>query len=586
VKVYSDANTPPTTLQVGGVPDTSSSYFYYVDKSQKKIMPASGTTFTTNHYAQINYSYFVPVPVNVYDDPSIAAYGRFSKTITFKDVKSVIDAEVRGVNYLTKYSSPFVYASLRVKLSSSVSLSAGTKIRVVDSKSRPSVDSWLVINRIVMNFPGTYDEVYVGDKEWRLAEWQAKIEENIKRLQETEENSEIVVQIINANNTLGQQIEVKPRYSKIVTQTYNTTNKILILDHPTYSVLDDVYNWGTEALAFDDSTTFVMQYDNNYVETFVDDDFKSGSTTATWSADSLSFAASQVGQSESIDKGNGTITGAILTPDFACEVAWLKFNSDVLDSSLNGYDGANTDATFSLGKINYCGVFNGSSAYVTIADNANLDLIQSVSFWVNLTRQSDNYNRILFCKSNTYYPGLTIKGLPQQIWFYPTTSGDYVSFTGWGVWHHVVLTIEDSGGNYYARIYLDGVATKWVDANSYTLTLAAQYPFNNANSGYIMGGAANRWVSGSMDDLRVYKHKLSATEVSALYNSGLGTESLLNDNGNFTLQLSADGGSHWETVSGGVVHSFTYTGADLRWKITEAAGGVGVITGLEVSDYH
>jgi hypothetical protein len=35
-----------------------------------------------------------------------------------------------------------------------------------------------------------------------------------------------------------------------------------------------------------------------------------------------------------------------------------------------------------------------------------------------------------------------------------------------------------------------------------------------------------------------------------------------------TWQLSADGGSHWESVIPGVQHTFTYPGSDLRWRAT------------------
>ena len=42
--------------------------------------------------------------------------------------------------------------------------------------------------------------------------------------------------------------------------------------------------------------------------------------------------------------------------------------------------------------------------------------------------------------------------------------------------------------------------------------------------------------------------------------------------GNLIFQISADGGSHWETVSLGVENVFTNTGTDLRLKITASGG--------------
>lgn len=51
--------------------------------------------------------------------------------------------------------------------------------------------------------------------------------------------------------------------------------------------------------------------------------------------------------------------------------------------------------------------------------------------------------------------------------------------------------------------------------------------------------------------------------------------------GTLTLQMSADGGANWETVTSGVEHTFTNTGFDLRIKITESGAAVASVTALE-----
>lgn len=45
--------------------------------------------------------------------------------------------------------------------------------------------------------------------------------------------------------------------------------------------------------------------------------------------------------------------------------------------------------------------------------------------------------------------------------------------------------------------------------------------------------------------------------------------------GTATVQLSADGGSNFETVTSGTEHTFTNTGTELKWKIT---AGVSTVT--------
>ena len=61
---------------------------------------------------------------------------------------------------------------------------------------------------------------------------------------------------------------------------------------------------------------------------------------------------------------------------------------------------------------------------------------------------------------------------------------------------------------------------------------------------------------------------------SIAYGNGTISQALLNLTistgviGDLTTQLSADGGSNWETVTPGTTHTFTNTGTDLRFKFT------------------
>ena len=53
--------------------------------------------------------------------------------------------------------------------------------------------------------------------------------------------------------------------------------------------------------------------------------------------------------------------------------------------------------------------------------------------------------------------------------------------------------------------------------------------------------------------------------------------------GTLTLEMSADGGSNWESVTSGVAHTFNNTGSDLRVRITESGAAVAQLTALEVA---
>ena len=317
VKVYGDAANPPTTLKVGGTPDSTTTYDYYVDKNQKKLYPKGGTTFTTNDYYEIRYSLAAPIPIHMWNQTSITTYGQFRKTVTFTDIRTVADAENRSTNYLVKYSTPFVYTTLKVKNVSTYGLNVGQLLRVVDSVSSPSVDNWLMINRHRIRYPADYDELEVGDKYWRLSEWQANVEEKLKRLAEGEfKNQDIITELVTMDNTTDRPIYTEPRYRKLMTETYVDANKVLIYDNSSHCTLGTGNNkWGTSATAFGAETNvFIQQYNNSYTENFYDTDFKDAASTCTWTTTgTCSFTNGQIALSSSIDYNNGTIMAVKLT---------------------------------------------------------------------------------------------------------------------------------------------------------------------------------------------------------------------------------------------------------------------------------
>jgi hypothetical protein len=254
VKVYLDASNPPTTLKIGGVPESSITYDYYVDKANKKIIPKDGTAFTTNNYAQINYTYNIPRSVLLINADSITNYGQFKKTITYTDIRSVEDAQNRGQNYLDRYSQPFNYATIKVKNSLSYSYRVGDLIRIIDNINQPNVDGFFIVTRIISRYPTDYDELTVGDKTWRLSAWQESVETRIKRIEE-DKTANVVNpnKLVSIDNTALLPIQIVPRYRRIYTD-----------------------NGSGEVIAW------VGQYENYYEENFIDTDFKDASTTATW----------------------------------------------------------------------------------------------------------------------------------------------------------------------------------------------------------------------------------------------------------------------------------------------------------------
>jgi len=191
--------------------------------------------------------------------------------------------------------------------------------------------------------------------------------------------------------------------------------------------------------------------------------------------------------------------------------------------------------------------FDGVDDSITISDDSSIDNIQSISFWINLTRQNDNYNRILIDKKLSYYPGLTIKGANQQIWFYPTSgeSAD-IRYEDWENWHHIVLTITNNSGVNESRIYYDGNIMEWLASGSTTFNISTLHPFDNAENLYLMGGTANRWVNGSIKDVRIYNYSLTPSQVKMVYNNSEWlTEGNFTIMDNLTFRARSYNGTGW-----------------------------------------
>ncbi len=313
-----DAANPPTTQREGGSKDASSSGYYYIDRKVKKIVRATGSTFTTDDFAIVNYIWSSPAPIHMINQASIDLFGRFQKTVEFTDITSVADAESRATSILSRRSIPFITGKMKVKLTDTPN--RGEMVQIVDTVT-PTVSGNALsgtynVNSIKYMWPSAFEEIEVGDSKWRLADWQQNTEERIKRLEEQfVRNQDIITELVDIQNDSTTGIKVPtPRYRKITSQNIQDGggDYSFILGHATAGQLGQV-----DVLLGDRRTAavnlFISQYLNLYTENFIDTDFDSGGSASWSTTGSVTFTASQVAESTAIDFANGTITAATLT---------------------------------------------------------------------------------------------------------------------------------------------------------------------------------------------------------------------------------------------------------------------------------
>jgi len=318
VELYMDAGNPPTTQKTGGSKDASTGHFYYIDRENKKIMPATGSSFTNAHYAKINYIWSAPAPIHIVNQAAIDLYGKYEKQILLSDISSVADAESRAKSILLKRSIPFVVGKIKVKSESGKIPNRGQIVSIIDTIS-PTVSGQAlsgnyVVSKIKYMFPSAYEELEIGDKEWRLVDWNQDIEERLKRLEEQfVRNQDLLMELVSITNTEDENmLKPDPRYQKVISETLSGTN-LFIIGNPDYGIIG-INKIGKSGIGAE-TDCFIQQYENKYTENFIDPDFKNTSnTTATWSTGgSAEFTSGQIAESLSIDYNNGTITKATLT---------------------------------------------------------------------------------------------------------------------------------------------------------------------------------------------------------------------------------------------------------------------------------
>jgi len=181
------------------------------------------------------------------------------------------------------------------------------------------------------------------------------------------------------------------------------------------------------------------------------------------------------------------------------------------DYSINGYDGtlSGTPEWFKIQDGSYTVNFDGSDDFITVTNNATIQTIKSVSFWINIngdTNPDSNFARYLVSKQTgaAFSHSISWKENSDELVVYndsTTILGDYALSLGW---HHIVV-VFGSGNSF---LYADGVLAD---------TGAAFDFFDNSNDLLIGGGGLKRYYDGQLRFLQFFDKELSINEVEKIY---------------------------------------------------------------------
>lgn len=220
-------------------------------------------------------------------------------------------------------------------------------------------------------------------------------------------------------------------------------------------------------------------------------------------------------------------------------VAYWPMNGNLQDYSTNNNHGTNYGATLTCdrcGNKNMAYHFNGITSSVVVNNSSTIDMTNttnfSVSFWMKVPSNPNN-DGLPICKNlygswsgYTFFTNNTDAG-------YCTTPGQASFYTASGAWQDACAnsaiclggtpsadSLCNDGWMHLTGVYDGNLQLNYLYVNSVLQTDVGSISGNLSNAVNLVFGAHPVGVSffkGDLDDIRIYKIKLSQSEINALY---------------------------------------------------------------------
>lgn len=233
------------------------------------------------------------------------------------------------------------------------------------------------------------------------------------------------------------------------------------------------------------------------------------------------------------------------------EQLWFKCNDNaanttVVDSSVNGLNGTlnggdNTSTISVSGKINLALDMNGTDDYVSVADNAALDFTTNLTVVLWYKPDALAANEAIMCKwtyatqgSWAFQTGDTNS---DELYCFVASALNDVGLNGCqtsnanlvadGTWYQIAFVYDGAGATNADRLkFYKNATLLTTDAFDGTIPSSLQNSTASVNMAFF-GGSLSRYNGAAFDDVRVFGSSLTSQQITALYNSGNGTESSL-----------------------------------------------------------
>jgi len=245
-------------------------------------------------------------------------------------------------------------------------------------------------------------------------------------------------------------------------------------------------------------------------------------------------------------------------------------SSSIYDIAGNVAATSQSYSTVTLNNLNYVLDFDGTNDHAYVANSSDFEPDNfTVQAWINLDAfESEDY---FVYRHKTWFIGFSRSGTKIEggvrdedgDWLYPIST---TTPSAGGGWYHVVLVFSGTGiSTEYAYLYINGSLEDTESSSNHDLNSQSNYVSVGAKNN---SGSISNYFNGQIDDVAFWSEVLTASEVTALYNSGTPLDAGSNS-GNYTSSsglvayykfqqnANTETGSHNLTTSGSPTYSQT-----------------------------
>ncbi|MFW5889463.1 MAG: hypothetical protein ACOCUD_03685 [Bacillota bacterium] len=187
------------TLKLRGVPNSTETYDYYVDRELKKVIFINA--LTGGETVTIKYVGLIPTPVTGFSQSSFTKYNVWhDEAFKFEDVVTISDAKHRLNQLLEILKDGEIKTTLNT---TEYNIKVGQKVQVSDPYNTDKDGEYVVFKKVI-NYPEPIDSITIGNLKYNLQDLFDAIKERLKALEKEDPSLvDLLLHLFSLNTSIG-----------------------------------------------------------------------------------------------------------------------------------------------------------------------------------------------------------------------------------------------------------------------------------------------------------------------------------------------------------------------------------------------